>query len=591
MARRGLAIIFTLLGLAFVVSIGGLVLLYVMVGREPSVPSNATLTLQLGGDLAEIAPTDVVSYVSGVRTPTVQSVVDNLRKAKVDRRVGGVFLKLTGFSSPYWGKVQELRDALNDFRTSGKPVYAFLHYGGDRDYYLASAADKVYMLPSTTLDLAGVATYQIFLRGFFDKIGVYPDIHHVGEYKTAANQMTERGYTPEHREMDAALNRDLYQQIVAGVASGRHRPDSEVRTLIEDGPFLPEQARAVGLIDSVGYEDQALQALKDATGTSSARTIEGPDYSRVSLSSLGLNRGPRIGIIYAAGAIVDGKSGYDALNGATVGSETLIDAIRDAAADKSLRALVVRIDSPGGSVSASDAIWRELKLARSARPDRPIIASMSDLAASGGYYIATPAEAIVAQPATLTGSIGIFGGKYVTGGVYEKLGANVDAESIGRYSQINSPIRPYNADEVRKVEQQLRVFYDDFLEKVAESRGRTMEEINRLAQGRVWTGQQAKSNGLVDEIGGLDRAVAVAKTRAKIDAATEVELVTYPTPKTFYEMVSESMSGEIGGTLVENWMRNNLSAAELEILRATRGPLSLYRQGEALALMPFTWIR
>lgn len=591
MARRGLAIIFTLLGVAFLASIGGLVALYFLLGREPSLPANSTLTLQLGGDLAELAPADVVSYVSGVRTPTIRAVTDNLRKAKTDRRISGVFLKLTGFSSPYWGKIQEVRAALDDFRASGKPVYAFLHYGGERDYYLASAADKVYILPSTTLDLAGVATYQIFLRGFFDKIGVYPDIHHVGEYKTAANQMTEKGYTPEHREMDAALNRDLYEQIVAGVASGRHRPEADVRALIEDGPFLPEQARLAGLVDSVGYEDQALQALKDATGTTTARTIEGTDYSRVSLSSLGLNRGPRIGVIYAAGAIVDGRSGFDALSGSTVGSETLIEAIRDASEDRSLRALILRIDSPGGSVSASDAIWRELKLARSARPDRPIVASMSDLAASGGYYIATPAEAIVAQPSTLTGSIGIFGGKYVTGGVYEKLGANVDAEAIGRYAQLNSPIRPYTPEETRKVEEQLRVFYDDFLRKVAESRGRTPAEIHALAQGRVWTGRQAKDNGLVDEIGGLDRAVAVAKQRAKLEAGSDVELVTFPTPKTFYEILSDSMSGGAGRAAVDAWVQANLSAGELEVLRAARGPLSLYRRGEPLALMPFTWVR
>jgi len=182
MARRGIAVVFTLLGIAVFISLIGLVGIYLMVGREPSVPSNAVLRLTVGGDLAEVAPTDVVAYVRGARTPTVRGIVDDLRKAKVDTRISAVLLKLTGFSTPYWGKLQELRDALVDFRTSKKPVYAYLEYGGDRDYYLASAADKVFLMPSSPLDLTGVATYEVFLRGLLDKFGVYPDLNHIGEY-------------------------------------------------------------------------------------------------------------------------------------------------------------------------------------------------------------------------------------------------------------------------------------------------------------------------------------------------------------------------------------------------------------------------
>src|SRR5262245_48562801 len=213
MAKRGLAIILTLLAVAVFVSLVGLGAMYFFIGREPSLPSNAVLTMRLGGDLSEVEPNDVVAYVRGARTPTVRSVVDNLRKAKVAGRISAVLLRLTGFSTPYWGKMQELRDALIDFRTSKKPVYAYLEVGGDRDYYVATAADKVFLMPTSPLDLTGVATYQVFLRGLLDKFGVYPDLHHIGEYKTFSNTFTEKGFTQAHREMDMSMTNDLFDQV------------------------------------------------------------------------------------------------------------------------------------------------------------------------------------------------------------------------------------------------------------------------------------------------------------------------------------------------------------------------------------------
>ena len=591
MARRGFAIIFTLLGVALVVSIVGFALLYMLVGREPSIALNSMLVLRVGGDLAEVAPNDVVGYLRGQRTPTVRSVIDNLRKAKVDARVNSVLLKPTGFDSPFWGKVQEIREAVLDFRKSGKVVYAYLEYGGDREYYLATAADRVFLMPASPLDLNGIATYQLFLRGTFDKIGAIPDLHHIGDYKTAVNTFTEKGYTPAHKEMDEALNRDLYNQLVAGIASGRRKQEADVRALLDEGPFLPEDALRAGLVDDVKYEDQVSEALRSKHPDTSDRRIDGDDYARVSNSSVGLNKGPRIAVIYASGAITGGKSGYDPLNGPTVGSDTLIEYIHQARHDSSLRAIVLRIDSPGGSATASGAIWRELMVARKDRADRPIVASMSDLAASGGYYIAMPAHVIVAQPATLTGSIGIYGGKVVTGGVYEKLGAHIQSTSIGRHAEINSPARPYNAEELKKLQEQLQAFYDQFVQKAAESRHSTPEKIDQLAQGRVWTGQQAKDNGLVDALGGLDSAIAVAKDRAKILPGTEVEWVIYPARKSFYELVTEQFGGagdQMGAGL---WLTANLTAGELEALRTIRGPMAMFRRGETLALMPFTFLR
>jgi protease-4 len=588
MARRGFTVLFTLLGAAVIVSIAGFFALYLLFGREPAVAAESTLILPVGGDLAEVAPADVVGYLRGVRTPTVRSVVDNLRKAKVDSRVRGVILKPTGFASPFWGKVQEIRDAVLDFRKSGKPVYAYLEYGGDREYYLATAADKIFLMPSAPLDLTGVATYELFLRGTLDKIGAYPDLHHVGEYKTAVNTFTQKAYTPPHKEMDESLNRDLYEQIVRGIADGRKKNDAEIRQRFDEGPFLPEDALNAGLIDDVAYEDQVDDKLR--AGERRGR-LESDDYARVSLRSLGLNKGPRIAVIYASGTIAGGKSGYDPVNGPVVGSDTLIEHIRQARRDSAVRAIVLRVDSPGGSASASDAVWRELMIAKNERADRPLVVSMSDLAASGGYYIAMPAQVIVAQPSTLTGSIGIFGGKFVTGGVYQKLGANIQSTSIGRHAEINSPVRPYNPEEVKKLQEQLQAFYDQFVEKVADARHTTPEKIDAIAQGRVWTGQQAKENRLVDELGGLDRAVAIAKQRAKIGADADVEITVYPAPKSFYELLTEQFSGASASAGVGAWMNANLSRAEIDALRAVRGPFAMFHRGEPLALMPLTFIR
>jgi len=590
MARRGLTVLFTLLGMAVFFSFAAFVAMYLLFGREPTVATRSTLVLPVGGDLAELAPADVFGYIRGNRTPTIRSVVDNLRKAKVDSRVKAVLLKPTDFSSPFWAKVQEIRDAVVEFRKSGKPVYAYLEYGGDREYYLASAADKIFLMPSAPLDLTGIATYELFLRGTLDKIGAYPDLHHIGDYKTAVNTFTQKNFTAAHKEMDESLNRDLYDQIVRGIADGRKKSDAEIRQRFDEGPFLPEDALSAGLIDDVAYEDQVEEKLK--SGEKRDR-LDADDYGRVSLTSLGLNRGPRIAVVYAAGTITSGRSGFDPVNGPVVGSDTLIEHIRQARRDRTVRAIVLRVDSPGGSAAASDAVWRELMITRNEKPERPLVVSMGDLAASGGYYIAMPAQVIVAQPSTLTGSIGIFGGKIVTGGVYGKLGANIESTSVGKNAEINSPVRPYNASELKKLQEQLQAFYDQFVEKVADSRHTTPEKIDAIAQGRVWTGRQGKQNQLVDELGGLDRAVSIAKQRAKIAADAEVEIVVYPARKSFYEILTGQFYGGGSGdsAAIGAWLNANLTGSEIEALRVVRGPLSMFRRGELLALMPFTYLR
>ena len=577
--RRGVWLVVLLLVLAVSISAIGLLLLASAVGREPDVASNSTLVLRIGGDLSEMEPGGVLGQFIEA-APTVRGVVEMIRKAKTDRRISSLVIKPAG-AGALWGKVQEVRDAVADFRRSGKPAIAYLEFGGEQEFYLASACDKVFLMPTASLDLTGMASYELFLRGMLDKIGAYPDALHIGEYKTASNTLTEHTYTPAHREMAESLNTDLYQQLVRGIADGRHKSEAEVKSLIDHGPFLPEEALKAGLIDDLAYEDELDDKVK--LGTGKIKYTDMNEYRQVSPTSLGLNHGPKIAVLYAAGIIASGKSNYDSPSGNVVGSETLVDYLRKARADSAVKAIVLRIDSPGGSAIASDVIWREVMLTKN---QKPVIASMSDVAASGGYYIAMPAHAIVAEPSTLTGSIGVVITKFVIDGTLKKLGLNMEGVSQGKYAQMYSPVRPFSPEERARVAENMQATYDTFVEKAAQGRNTTPEKIDAIAQGRVWTGRQAKQLGLVDELGGLDRAVAIAKQRAKIPQDSEVELVIYPPKKSFYEIFRDPFGTDRTSTLT-----SLLGIGNPRVMQALAAPLQVFRRGEPLALMPNVFVR
>ncbi|HKE82186.1 MAG TPA: signal peptide peptidase SppA [Vicinamibacterales bacterium] len=581
---RGVRFVLIFIGAAALVSMGSVVLMYQAVSRGPSVPASATLVLRPGGDLQEVAPYDVVGQLFGREPNTVRAFVETLRRAKSDARIKTVLLKPNALQLPYWAKVQELRDAVLDFRKSGKSVVAFLEYGGDREYYLATAANQVFLLPSSPLDLKGVASYEIFLRGMFDKIGAYPDFIHIGDYKSATNQLTEKGFTKAHREMAESLNRDMYDQLVKGIAQARKKSEAEVKALLDQGPFVPEEALRVGLVDDLAYEDE----LDDRVPTLHARSkdfwIEGTDYQRAAGPRLGSGRS-RIAVLYAVGTISSGKSGFDPLNGSVLGSDTMVEQIRRVRDDDSIKAIVLRIDSPGGSSIASDVIWRELMITRDQKPSRPLITSMSDLAASGGYYIALPGQVIVAQPGTLTGSIGIFTGKLAIGGTLGKIGVTTGTVTAGANADIESPFTPFTPAQRAKTLQLMQGFYEDFVEKTAQSRKTTPEQIDTVAQGRVWTGAQARENGLVDLLGGLDTAIGIAKERAHIPANEDVELVEFPGRRSLFETLSD----EFGSSRAGMW--NLVFGADTRAVGAVTAPVRLFQRGEPLALMPFTFVR
>ena len=577
---RGVRFIVVFLSLAIVVSMAGIAVLYLMVSGAPSVASDSVLVLPVRGGLAEHRQNALLTSF-GPGGPTVRSVTDSLRKAKVDDRISGVILKPQIGPRLLWGKLQEIRDAVADYRESGKPIAAFLEYGGAEDYYLASAADKVYLMPGSPLEVVGRAQYEVFFRNALDKVGAYPDVLAAGDYKTAANQYTETTMTPAHREMAESLNRDLYEQMVEGIAESRGLTGDEVRRLVDEGPFLPEDALAAGLVDGLAYADEVKD--REPFDAADRREISDSDYRQVGLRSVGLNQGERIALIYAVGAINSGSSSFDVLNGEVLGSDTLTSAIRSAREDDSVRAIVLRIDSPGGSAIASDVIWREVGLARES--GKPVVASMSDLGASGGYYIAMGADAIVAQPATLTGSIGVVFGKFTIGGTYEKLGVGIEPVSEGRFAEIYSPVTRFSEAERAKVQEHVDAIYEQFVTKAAEGRGTTRDLLHGVAQGRVWTGRQALEHGLIDEVGGLGRAIALAKERAGIDPGDEVELVIYPRPKGFFELLEE---GFPMARIAAAWAGS--AAPEAALVGRAAAPARLFRPGEPLAIMPGAFV-
>ena len=589
--NRLVKFVVVLIGVCFTLVILSGVVGWMVMRRGPTVPDHATLILRIGGTLVETPPADVFGQVTGgTRAQTLRNYVDALHRAKTDVRIASVLIVPTHLDLPYWAKVQELRDAILDFRKSGKPINAYLEDGGDREYYLATACERIFMVPSAALDVRGIATYEVFVRGTLDKIGATADFEKIGDYKTAPNQLTQQTFTAAHREMSESLNRDMYEQLVRGIAEGRKKRVEDIRALVDEGPFLPDAAVRAGLVDKLAYEDQ----LDDLGALSRNAKVEGEDYGRSRFRQASLARGPRIAVIYISGVIAGGTGGFDPINGEVAGSKTLIEAIRSARADSSVRAIVLRIDSPGGSSTASDVIWRELVVTRDQKPERPLVASMSDLAASGGYYVAAAAPYIVAQPATITGSIGIFGGKVVLGGTYEKLGAHIESLSIGRNAEMESPVRPFNDTERAKLKEELEAFYGQFVQKVAATRHMPAARVDELGRGRVWSGLQAKANGLVDELGGLDAAVALAKKRAGIAAGTEVELVSYPERKTLFELLAQRLAGandQAGMSLDLRIVAGLLGAGDRHALGMLTAPMRLFSRGEPLALLPFTYTR
>jgi protease-4 len=463
-----------------------------------------------------------------------------------------VLLRVGFLQDAGWGKVQELRDAIARFRTSGKPAYAHLEFCGNREYYLATACTKIYAVPTAILDVSGLAAEVTFFKGALDKLGVEAQFEGVGKYKNAPNQFTETGFTEPHREQMEALLDSLFQQFLGAIAQSRGKTVQEARALVDQGPYDGASALAAGLVDELVYHDELDARLKGAERVTAGRYVR-------SSRGFGFDGRPKLALIYAVGDIISGES-QSGFAGDFVGSETIARAIRQARRDSSVRAIVLRIDSPGGSGTASDVMWREVTLAKKAKP---VIMSMGDVAASGGYYLAMGGDAIVAQPGTITGSIGVFGGKLSFHGLYDKLGLSKEIVTRGRNADLFSSYRPWTDEERASFRKLMTTFYQEFVQKAAQGRSKTFDEIHAVAQGRVWTGAEALRVGLVDKLGGLDVALALAKERAKIGKDQEVSILVLPERKSFFQTVLERQEEGVESRLLPGDVRSAVAFARV----------------------------
>jgi protease IV len=493
------------------------------------------LAMAVDGDVAEQPASEVDTLFTSPR-PSLRGLVESLDRAARDPKMKGVVVRV-GALEGGWGKVQELRDAIARFRTSGKPVYAHLESVGNQEYYLATACSKIYAVPQALVLVHALSMEVTFFRRTLDKLGVEAQFEGVGKYKNAPNQFTEDRFTAPHREQTEALLDSLYAQYVAAIAESRKKTPAEVRAILDAGPYDAAGALRAGLVDELVYEDELEGRLKARDRVTPGRYVR-------AARGFGFDGRPRVALIYAVGEIMSGESDASPFGGDLAGSSTLARAIRQARNDSSIRAIVLRVDSPGGSGTASEVIWRELSLARKSKP---VIVSMGDVAASGGYYISMPGDAIVAQPATITGSIGVFSGKFSLRGLYGKLGLTKEIVERGRNGTFFSEYRPWTTEERAKMHSLMASFYGEFVTKAARGRGKTYEDIDRVAQGRVWTGAEALKVGLVDRLGGLETALDLAREKAKIGKDEELSLVVLPEKKGVFETILERQEESAGG--------------------------------------------
>lgn len=587
--RKIILIISGIVVALLLVALIGLALLVAAFRRSaPDIRDNSVLALRVAGTLPDYLPEDPFRKLLGGPTNSLSDFVLQLKKAKVDKRLSAVLLEID-MSGVGWAKAEEIRDAISDFRSSGKPVYAYMEYGMNKEYYIATACDRIYLAPPGELFINGLAADVMFFRGTLDKLGVYPDIYQIGKYKSAGDMFTRKEMSDAHREYVNSLLDDLFQRYTESIAKARGKSATDVRAIIDNAPYTAKNAKEVGLIDGVGYRDELEKEIKTKLGYKDAdklRLVTGSSYREVDPQSLGLNKGERIAVIYASGDIGSGKSENSPSGDQSIGSDTLAKALNDARDDKSLKAIVLRVDSPGGSGLASDIIWHAVA---AAKEKKPVVVSMSDVAASGGYYISASASKIIAQPSTITGSIGVVAGKPVIKGFYDWIGVTNEYVLRGKNAGMFRETEKFSDDERKKfIEWINTTYYDDFVPKVAQGRNKNAEYIDSVGQGRVWTGAQAKDRGLVDEFGGLDRAIEVAKQLANIPADKGVQRVVLPYPRTLFQQLIGGSSDDDEST--ETRERAALLANMPEDARRAFRYLALFdrlKDGDPMLLMPF----
>jgi protease-4 len=540
--------------------------------RPPGIADNSVLALRLEGDIPEKAPLELPAlFGQGGPGLTIANVWMALRKAAADPRIKAVLLEPEGLSLG-WARLEEIRADVERFRKSGKPVVAYLREPGAREYYVALAADRIYLGPAEPLMLKGLRAESISFKGTLDKIGVSVEVEHAGKYKDFGDMFTRADMSPETREVLNSVVDDLYGNLVARIAEARKKSPEEVRDIIDRGPFTAAQALQAGLVDELRFEDEVWTAMSSRLGGAPKKVSIGA-YAGVPAGSVGLQGKSRIALVVAEGDIVRGDSNDSGSGETTLTSYGFDKVLSRVANDSGIKGAIVRIDSPGGEVTASDEIWRQMNLLSK---KKPTVVSMSDVAASGGYYMAMTGDPIVAYPGTLTGSIGVVYGKPNLHGLYDKLGVTQNSIERGKHADIDSDYTPLSPEERAILRQGIDESYRDFVAKVAAARHRKFDDIEPLAQGRVWLGSQAAARGLVDQLGGLDAAMDLVKKKAGIPAGERVTVEAYPEPTSILDLLMRRSSPE------------DLLQARLASLFGGM-PFHAWMKGGYLRLMPY-WV-
>ncbi|MBI4905497.1 MAG: signal peptide peptidase SppA [Acidobacteria bacterium] len=499
--------------------------------RPPSVQSGSTLVLRISGRVSEAEPARI-PWLEDPPPWTCWRLAQTIQRAAADPRIAAMLLMPHGAQAG-WAQLAEIRAALGSFRQSGKPLVAYLRSPSTRDYYLASTADRIAGPPSDLLNIKGFRAEMLYARGALDKLGIQPEFAAMGRYKDGADIFTQSAMRPETREVISTLLDARYNDFSSAVAAGRNRATSQVKQWIDNGPFLSREAQQQGLTDIVEFEEQTREALARRLGQKELRTIAAVDYQKVPPPK-GRHR---IALLTAEGDITS-DSRLNALTN-VLDPKEFVAAVKQLRDDTSIRAVILRINSPGGDAVAAEEMTHQVRLLAE---KKPVIASMSDVAASAGYHIATPAHVIVADARTVTGSIGVFFGKFAFAGLYAKLGIHKEMITRGRYAAIDSETTPLSKDERAKLHATITAFYTDFVNTVAAARRRTPREIEAVAQGRVWLGDEAQRNHLVDELGGLALAIQLAREKAAIPVGDTVAIDVRPKRAGLMDAVRQRLS-------------------------------------------------
>lgn len=535
---------------------------------EPVVEDNSYLEISLGGSLPEYVAPSPFNEITGDVPVDLKMIRENLEKAAVDERINGVILTL-GFLQTGYAKIEELRTYIKKYRESNKKIYAYMEFGMTKEYLVASACDSIIMPESSNLFLPGVSAEITFYKNFFKKFGIEASFVHAGAYKNAPDTYTRSTISKTHREVIDNLLDNIYNFTVQITSKERGLDPKKVTHLIESqSGFTAKTALNEGLIDAVMQKSDIVSLLK--TKKISPERVSNRSYAKISISSLGIRTDDKIAVVHISGAIVSGSNADDPVLGTLAGESTLIDNIETAANSRSTKAIILRIDSPGGSAIASDNIWEAV---RKAAKKKPVVASISDYGASGGYYIAMGADSIVNSAMSLVGSIGVFVGKFSIGGLYNKVDMNVERYQRGKNAGLFSLSTAWSPSERKVIQRLTDDFYTDFVTKVALERKQSFSDINTIAQGRVWTGEEAKQNKLIDEIGSLYTAIDLAKKMADISQEQSVRLRYFPEEKGLFSEMSYFAS---------------LKSTVLSLFNAQNEPWVVTQlQNKPLLLMPY----